>query len=126
MSVEVGLTGPLFDGRAEAAVEAFANDVEERVAEAVVQDVRLTLDREARNPTGRYRNSVRAERNGGGWSATDGGRLRYGTWLEGTSRRNRSTGFRGFHAFELAQAEAERQVNRIAEQAFPVHKRRME
>lgn len=125
MAAEVVLTGPLFDGRAQAAVEAFADDVEQRTAEAVAEDARLTLDRATRHPTGYYRSRVRAERQAGGVVATDGGVV-YGPWLEGVARRNKSTGFKGYRAFRLAQQRVEQRVEQIAEQAFPKHKRKME
>lgn len=124
--VDVGLTGPLFDGRAQAAVEGFAEDIEQRTAEALAENVRLVLDRSTRNATGRYRNTVHAERAGMGWSATDGGTLPYGPWLEGVAQRNKTSSFRGYHGFQLAQQAVEKRVDRIAEDAFPAHKRRME
>lgn len=119
IDASVEFTGPLFDGRADRVVGEYADAVERRVAEAAAVGVGRGVQRAARNPSGRYASTVRAERQGDAWSASDGGRLPYGSWLRGTSRRARSTGFGGYRHWELARQEAERNVQRSAAEVWP-------
>jgi hypothetical protein len=53
-----------------------------------------------RKQTPYYRLQVTARPAGQNWVISDGGVI-YGPWLEGVSRRNQSTRFKGYHTFRL-------------------------
>jgi hypothetical protein len=48
--------------------------------------------------TGNYRRRINTSTRGLHGKISDGG-VEYGPWLEGTSRRNQSTHFKGYHSF---------------------------
>lgn len=121
--VDVTITGPLFDGRAQAAMTAFLDEADQEIGQQVVDDVRRIVGGSARHSSGYYENRVHTERRGD-LVATDGGVI-YGPWLEGVSRRNRSSSFKGFHAFRRARQAAERQAPAIAERVLGKYLGRM-
>jgi hypothetical protein len=126
LDAELVANGPLFDGRAERALQDYVDAVERRIADVVAARVRAVVDSSARESTGYYRDRVTAEPRGRDWVATDRG-ARPGPWLEGTTSRNARTGFRGWASWRQARQEAERQaLPRIAAQEWNIHKRRME
>jgi hypothetical protein len=120
MSIEVTRTGPLFDGRAEAAARDIVNEMEDEVAELGVDLVRVRLSRVLKNPTGYYRSKV---------TAIDGRvtdqRVVYGPWLEGTGSRNKKTKFKGYHTFRLTRQELDSKVPDVADRVVPKHLEKM-
>lgn len=110
LEIDVVTRGPVFDGRAAAAVPGFlsagADDVADEGRE-MVRDV-------APHRTGYYRSRIRTERRGSGAVVTDG-RVVYGPWLEGVSSRNQSTRFRGYRMFRQAARRLQRRVPAIIE-----------
>lgn len=104
ISTSANAHGPLFDGRADRAVDAFLDDAKKEVAEQGRNDVRMNLDRVLRRPTGRYRSGIVTELQANDWVVHDGGII-YGPWLEGVGSRNRTTRFKGYFTFRrTAQA----------------------
>lgn len=107
--VNVNVSGPMFDGRFDKAVRDWI-DVTKKDLATDAQDF-ITAKAETFNRSGR----------GTGYYATqiqrttlapyndqrvhDGGVV-YGPWLEGVSKRNNSTRFKGYHAFRKARTRA--------------------
>lgn len=118
--VEIDLNGPLFDGRALAAVDAFLEDAKDAVAGQASAEVHLILDRSIRHPTPYYETQVHVERAGTDRSVNDRGVV-YGPWLEGVGSRNLTTRFKGYHAFRIATQLVEQQVDRLVEPALRRH-----
>lgn len=116
--------GPLFDGRAAAAIDAFTVDAENAVAEAGVNEVRQTLSGSLKNPTGFYESQIQTERRADTTLVTDGGVV-YGPWLEGTSSRNTTTRFKGYAAFRRSVQRVQAQAPRIAEKTLQRYLGRM-
>ena len=114
LDVHVTRHGPLFDGRAVAAVAAFRDDAERKVAEAGVTEVRAQLGAVLQNETGFYRSHVIAERASDDYGVTDQDVI-YGPWLEGTSSRNQSTRFKGYGTFRKVRQWLEDRSGGIAE-----------
>jgi hypothetical protein len=102
-------TGPFFDGRAQAAVGAFAGESEELLAREGRDLVLVELASVLQNPTGYYESKVRADDD----RVTDDNVV-YGPWLEGTGSRNDTTRFKGYATFrrvgQRLQADAVRRV----------------
>lgn len=113
-SVTVKTSGPLFDGRADQVVDDMLDQVEQAIAQRLVDVIQNDLAHVLKHPTGYYRSHVHADRAGGDWQVDDD-RVVYGPWLEGTSSRNRTTRFRGYATFRRAAQQLERRAGEIAE-----------
>lgn len=100
-SVQVIITGPMFNGMAQAAMAAMVDELQYYIAAQGLAEVQLILDRSIQHPTPYYETQVTVQRRGDDWVTHDRG-IVYGPWLEGTSRRNATTRFKGYHAFRRA------------------------
>lgn len=118
--VEVDVSGPIFDGRALAAVDAFLEDAKDEVGAQASAEVHLILDRSIRHPTPYYETQVHVERAGMDRSVNDRGVV-YGAWLEGVGSRNLTTRFKGYHAFRIATAVVEQRVEELVQPALRRH-----
>jgi len=116
--------GPLFDGSADRLAAQMCIEIEQRVAEAGVGIVGGILKQVLRNPTGRYESGIASEPGGGDMRVTDGG-IVYGPWLEGTSRRNRETRFKGYATFRRATQILQDSAEAIAQPIVDDYVRRM-
>jgi hypothetical protein len=115
--VRVDEDGPLFNGRAIEIFERYADDVEKHIAEYTLKGIKRHIHERFRHPTGRYEAHLNISRMGRGTEVNDRG-IVYGPWLEGISRRNSTTRFRGYHSFEHASHEAEAKAGHIADDVF--------
>lgn len=98
MGVVVIKTGPLFDGRAEKAIDDASDEWEKRLATLGASMTRTELNHVLRVQTPYYRLRVEAQPSPPGWKITDQGVI-YGHWLEGDGSRNRTTRFKGYATF---------------------------
>lgn len=110
MGGRVTTRGPLFDGRAAAAVEAFLSAGAQDVADEGKNMVRSDVPRR----TGYYQSRITTERRGRDAVVTDG-RVVYGPWLEGISSRNQSTRFKGYRTFRQTAQRLQRRVPQIVQ-----------
>lgn len=120
--IELTLTlqGPLFDGRADKALDDYTRAVAKRVADKGTAEVRTRLAAVLRHPTaegGHYRDHITNRAVTDGYLITDT-RSEYGPWLEGTSTRNRTTRFKGYHTFRLITQQLGHQAQAVAESAI--------
>jgi hypothetical protein len=117
LHVHVTRSGPMFNGGVRRAVNDYVDDWEEDVADYALNHIRRTFHSSFKAPTGRYESRVRIANDGGHPNITDGGNRGpvYGPWLEGVGSRNRSTRFKGYHAFRKAAARVERMAGLIGE-----------
>src|SRR5258708_20182224 len=97
---DVVILGPLADGRAQAALDLYAHEVVQKVAGQGQQMVRDHLNTVIRQNHGVYVSRVNV-RDVGADAARIENDMVYSPWLEGTSQRNRSTRFKGYHTFRL-------------------------
>jgi hypothetical protein len=105
--------GPLFNGQAEHAVNAFIEDAKEQVAQVGVNDVHAELRRVLQHPTGYYESRIQTEQQRNDVVITDGDVI-YGPWLEGTSSRNSTTRFKGYATFRRVTQKLQNKANNIA------------
>lgn len=110
----VHTTGPLFDGRAMAAVDRYAHDVKGKLGEVAVNRVRMDLSGVLRTNTGRYESKIHVEMDGDDVMVTDTV-ISYGPWLEGVGSRNASTRFPGYHVFRLVGRELNKDATSISD-----------
>jgi hypothetical protein len=99
-----GLNADMFD--------RCAVEIRDELAAIAIADVHRTLDSRIQHPTPYYETQVTNDVHGNERWVHDRGVV-YGPWLEGTSRRNRATRFRGYHAFALAEAATRNQMDAV-------------
>jgi hypothetical protein len=120
MAVTVKVRGPLFDGRAQAAIKAFLDEAKEAIADRGVNLVGDELAGSLQNPTGFYESRIRTERRADDQFVTDSGVV-YGPWLEGVSSRNQSTRFKGYRSFRQATQHLNEDAAEVAEGVLRKH-----
>jgi hypothetical protein len=118
--VTVRQTGPLFsDSTPREVIADMLEKSEEAMADRLLGFVHANLKGSLRHPTGYYQSHVGKVHRGTQWRVTDGGVI-YGPWLEGVSRRNARTRFKGYASFRRARQQVQRvaaaEVQRVADQ----------
>lgn len=124
MTVEFQLSGPLFDGRADEALEQFIQAAERNIAGYGVDQIRRQLGWVEQHETGYYQAHIKDRATPDGYLITDS-RVVYGPWLEGTSERNQSTRFKGYHTFRLMTTQLVRSSVFLAEDVIDPYLARM-
>jgi hypothetical protein len=130
VKVKIALTGPLFDGQAGAAAKDFTDSLAGEVAEIGRDWIRVEamgMDKSGRGGTGAAAEGVELAGGNGTWTIIGGireGRYAW-SWLEGTSRRNQSTGFGGYHTFRRTALRMRKQVTPFAQQRLEEYLARM-
>lgn len=118
------LSGPLFDGSANAIVEQFAEGAVIAVATRGLAEVHTNLNASIKYPTPYYETQINISQVRNGLSVNDRGVI-YGPWLEGTSKRNGRSRFKGYASFRRARQYLERNVDRIIQAEFSAMIRRL-
>jgi len=113
--VDVRVSGPVFDGRADAAVRDFCDEAERDIAAQAYSEVMTNLNQSIKNPTPNYEMQITVTKTASGRVVHDRGVV-YGPWLEtGAGRRTR---FRGYHSFARARAAIETKAPAIVQSAL--------
>lgn len=113
-TVEIRVTGPLFDGSAAGAARELVDAIRDRVAEYALERVQYNLDGSLKNPTPYYETQIQLTNVGNDVSVNDRGII-YGPWLEGVSSRNQTTRFKGYASFRRAVQDTEKNAQRLAD-----------
>jgi hypothetical protein len=118
-TTKITLTGPMFDGQAAVAARDFTNALAQEIAEIGRDWIRLDterMDKSGRGGTGAAASGVKLT--GTAPDLLISGGVSTGVyawpWLEGTSRRNQSTGFRGYGTFRRTRLRMRTQVTPYA------------
>lgn len=112
-----GISGPIADGRAGEILDRYDHDVRQAIADRGVEMLRGFR----MNKTGRARGGFQASLHvvdRGAALAIPGPMIRgvtWSPWLEGTSQRNQTTHFKGYHLFRRTRLELDRQAGPIAD-----------
>lgn len=106
--------GPIFDGSAGAVIDQAVHEIEQRVGEVAEQDLASRFKAVLQRPTGRYVSRLRVATQQG-LTRVDDQRAVQGPWLEGTSRQNARTRFRGYGTFRRVAQELDKKATKIAE-----------
>lgn len=117
---DVHLSGPMFDGRADAAVERFLDDAKREVAQQGLADVHFILNVGIQHPTPYYETQLIAQPFVDTVVVHDRGVI-YGPWLEGVSSRNKTTRFKGYAAFRRTKQALPDKVERLVEPILQRH-----
>jgi hypothetical protein len=124
VSIEVSMSGPMFDGRADYEAEQATQKAAKDIGEEGLRMVRENLGEVIRtHPTGRYIPSVKLT--GTDSSFTIGTSIIYGRWIEGTGSRNRTTRFKGYSTFRRTAQQLQSKSTEIAERAIIPYVERM-
>lgn len=100
LDVSTQSRGPMFDGRAGRALNAYVDHLERRLAEDGLDILRGEMHRVFRNPTGYYESRCVIV---GGNTITDS-RVIYGPWLAGIGSRNYPvTKFKGYDHWTITR-----------------------
>lgn len=120
VNIDFRARGPLFNGRANAAMNRAREDMDRDIANAMRDHIRKEVIIVPKNPTGRYRRHIKAVKMGRAWEVTDSGII-YGRWLEGTSDRNRTSRFKGYAFFRRATQRFRGAAGAIAQRVVARH-----
>src|SRR6185437_13511003 len=109
--------GPIFDGRAPGILARFEADARQAIADRGVELLRaFRMDKTGRARGGFQENLHTVTR---GTTVAIPGPMIQGVvwtpWLEGVSKRNQSTGFKGYHLFRSTRAQLDREAVSIAD-----------
>ncbi|PZT70199.1 hypothetical protein DN402_31770 [Streptomyces sp. SW4] len=122
MSITIDFDGPLFDGRAERAMQAAADDAREDIAEYAETHALTLMGFAFRHPTGYYESRVTTTRVSGEVSLVHDQGVIYGPWLEGVGSRNSPvTRFPGYWHWKRTKGAVAARGPQIAEQAVRRH-----
>lgn len=124
LNVQVTARGPVFDGSAKHAVDAFLDEAKQELAAQGLSEVQHNLDQSIKFPTPYYETQVTVERQRDDWVVHDRGII-YGPWLEGTGSRNQTTRFKGYTAFRRATAQLQSRAGQIVEHVLRKYLPRM-
>lgn len=125
LSFAVTTSGPLLDGRLEEEGRRLLDDILWEVGAQALAEVHQILDRSIRHPTPYYETQVRMERAQSDVSVNDSGVV-YGSWIEGTSSRNKTTRFKGYSAFRRATQRVQGQIFILADEPIQRALRRLD
>ena len=119
-SVKIILKGPLFDGQASEAAKDFTDSLAHEVAQIGRDWIKLDTQRMTKSgsDTGAAAEGVKMSGGNGAWTIIGGiskGKYAW-PWLEGTSKRNASTGFKGYKTFSRTTLRMRKQVTPFAQQ----------
>lgn len=104
MSVEITFRGPLFDGRAERAIERACDDARDDIAAMAEERVLIGTSASFKTRTPYYETRVTTTRVTSEVSLVHDQGVVYGPWLEGVGTRNRARpGFPGYGHWRKAK-----------------------
>ncbi|MFJ3923014.1 hypothetical protein [Streptomyces sp. NPDC090022] len=126
MSIDIRISGPLFDGRAARAIGEYCDDAREQIAEFGEEHVLLLMGTSFRHPTGYYESHVMTERASSDVSRVHDQGVVYGPWLEGVGTRNRARpGFPGYQHWRRTKDLLALRAPAMAERILQPYLRRM-
>lgn len=118
-------SGPLFDGRADQAVEDFLARAVEDVAAQALADWHRNLDISIQHPTPYYETQLINEMAGPRHRVVHDRGVVYGPWLEGVSPRNQTARFKGYHSLRRARESTEQKIPELLRRLLTMFTARM-
>lgn len=122
MSITVDFQGPLFDGRAERAMQDACDDAREDIAASAEERVLMGTSASFKTRTPYYETRITTTRVSSEVSLVHDQGVIYGPWLEGVGSRNRPRpGFPGYGHWRKAKQAIGARAPQIAEAAVRRH-----
>ena len=100
--IDLEASGPVFSGALEAGVASALIDAKLAIAKEGENMIQNRLSSVLQQPSGFYESQIQTDRVKANVVITDGGVV-YGSWLEGTSSRNRTSRFKGYKTFRITK-----------------------
>lgn len=119
--IDVRTRGPIFDGGANAALDSYVRDFQEELAhqgQSIIRDKANRMNKSGRGGTGRAAAHVHARNEGGSWKVvgeSEAGET-WWPWLEGETKRNFTTRFRGYHTFRMTAGILNKRAKRVGDE----------
>lgn len=118
--------GPISNGQWAEQTQVILNEAATTIGQQGVDDVKATLVRVLRNPTGFYESNIRMNAVAEDVVVHDNGVI-YGPWLEGVGSRNfPRTRFRGYHTFRAVERRLQSKAPEIADRVLKANLWRLE
>ncbi len=117
MSIQIKKSGGVVSGKAKVVISNAIEEVNEDIGQEAYNRVQQLLGASLKSPTGYYQSQIVTNVQSNTLEISDGG-IVYGPWLEGTSSRNETTGFKGYHTFRTVMQEMEKSADKIADKAI--------
>ena len=118
IKVDCRVSGPLANGEAEKAAQDWAENTTQAIADKGVELLRaFPMDKTGR-ARGGFQTALHTVRKSPTQVNIPGPTVRgvvFAPWLEGTSQRNESTGFRGYHLFRKTRLQLSKMAPDIAQ-----------
>lgn len=117
LKVDIGAGGPLLEGRATHVIEAWQRETVRELADEGVTELRGFVMNKTGRSRGNFRSSVRSYQEGA-FARIPGPMIEgytWAPWLEGNSRRNQSTRFKGYRLFRITAARLNRRAKGVGE-----------
>lgn len=122
MTIDIRMTGPVFDGRAAQAMAEACRDARDDIAEFAEEHALALMGAAFRHPTGYYESNVRTTLVAADTALVHDSGVVYGPWLEGVGSRNAPvTRFAGYSHWRRTKAVAQARALPIAERAVQRH-----
>lgn len=117
--IDCMVSGPLADGRAIDAAEKWAEGTSQALGDEAVKMLRDFPMNKTGRARGGFEGLLKTERRSPSETRVTGPQQRgvaWASWLEGTSKRNESTHFKGYHLFRKTRAELQDKAPEIGQQ----------
>ncbi len=122
MSIDIDMSGPLFDGRAERAMQDACDQARDHIASYAEERVLMGTSANFKTRTPYYETRVDTTRISSEVSLVHDHGVVYGPWLEGVGSRNFPvTRFRGYHFWRVAKQATAARGPQIADAAVQRH-----
>lgn len=122
MSVDVTITGPLFDGRAQRAADRYCEDARDSIAEFGEEIALARMGAYFKNPTGYYESNVKTTLVTSDTARVHDDGVIYGPWLAGVGSMNFPvTRFKGYSHWREAKELVAARGHQIAEHTLARH-----
>lgn len=112
-SMSFQVKGPIITGKTAPIVADMLREIDRKVAHRYLDTWRKFLKARMKHPTGHYERNMVVKERRQSFLVTDN-RVVYGPWLEGVSRRNRATRFKGYAAQRRAKQAVDKDAVIIA------------
>jgi very-short-patch-repair endonuclease len=114
ISVNIRSRGPILEKDTRRIVTKHLRAAKQSVGHELVAKVDTLLNKKLKTQTPYYRTKVDFLVNQGSGAVIvhDSGVV-YGSWLEGTSRRNQTTRFKGYHVFRTVMQDFQGEVDQV-------------
>lgn len=122
MSIDIDFQGPLFDGRAERAIEDACDEARDNISDFAEERVLMGTSANFKTRTPYYETRITTTRVSSEVSLVNDQGVVYGPWLEGVGTRNRPRpGFPGYHFWRAAKQAVVARGPQIADIAIQRH-----